>query len=56
MSDSNPENPGREVGMGNAVIAGEKKEEVKNKTDPVRVMNVAINRGERFVSAYPFPY
>jgi hypothetical protein len=25
------ENPGREVGMGNAVITGEKKEEVKSK-------------------------
>jgi hypothetical protein len=51
MSDSNP---GKEVGMGNAAIAGEKTEEVKSKTDPVRVMDVAINRGERFVSAYPF--
>jgi hypothetical protein len=52
MSDSNP---GKEVGMGNAVIAGEKTEEVKSKTAPVRVMGMAINRGERFVSAYPFP-
>lgn len=50
------ENPGRKVGMGNAVIAGEKTEEVKSKTDPVRVMAAAINRGERFVSAYPFTY
>jgi hypothetical protein len=41
--------------MGIAVIVGEKKEEVKSKTDPVRVMDVAINRGERFVSAHPFP-
>ena len=42
--------------MGNAVIARDKTEEVKSKTDPVRVMDMAINRGERFVSAYPFPY
>jgi hypothetical protein len=42
--------------MGNEVIAGEKTEDVKSKTDPVRVMDVAINRSERFVSAYPFPY
>ena len=44
------------VGMGNAVLAGEKAEEVKSKTDPVRVMDAAINRGERFVHAYPFIY
>jgi hypothetical protein len=55
MSDSNPGKP-RKMGMGNAVIAGKKTEEVKSKTDPIRVMNVAINRGERFVSAYPFTY
>jgi hypothetical protein len=42
--------------MGNAAIVGEKTEEVKSKTDPVRVMDVAINRGEGFVSAYPFIY
>jgi hypothetical protein len=30
--------------MGNAVIAGEKTEEVKSKTDPVRVMDGEINR------------
>jgi len=42
--------------MGNAVIAGEKTEEVKSKTGPGRVMDGAINRGERFVSPYPFPY
>lgn len=47
------ENPGREVGMGNAVIAGEKTQEVKGKTDPVHVRDVGINRDERFVSAYP---
>jgi len=41
MSDSNP---GKEVGMGNAVIAGEKAEEVKSKIDPGGVMDVAINR------------
>ena len=53
MSDSNP---GKEVGMGNAVIAGEKTEEVQSKTDPVGVMDVAKTRGERIMSAYPFPY
>jgi hypothetical protein len=42
--------------MGNAVVAGEKAEEVKSNTDPVRVMDVAINRGERSESAYPFTY
>ncbi len=42
--------------MADGVIAGEKMEEVKSKTDPVRVMGVAINRGKRFVSAYPFTY
>jgi hypothetical protein len=49
-------NPGRKVGMDNAVIAGEKTEEAKSKTDPVRVMDVAINRSARFVSACPFTY
>jgi hypothetical protein len=49
-------NPGKEVGMGNAVIPGEKTEEVKSKPDPVPVMDVAINRDEKFVSAYPFTY
>ena len=34
--------------MGNAVIAGKKTEEVKSKTDPMRVMDGAISRGERF--------
>ncbi len=42
--------------MSNVVISGEKTEVVKNKTDPVRVMDVAINRGERFVNAYPFTH
>jgi hypothetical protein len=42
--------------MGNAVIAGEKTEEVQSKTDPVGVMDVAKTRGERIMSAYPFPY
>jgi hypothetical protein len=42
--------------MGNAVIAGEKTEEVKSKTNPARVIGVGIKRGERFLSAYPFPY
>ena len=56
MSDSNPGKPGREVGMGNGVVAGEKTEGIRSKTDPVRVMGGAIKRGERFVSAYPFPY
>jgi len=40
--------------MGNAATAGEKMEEVKKKTDPVRVLDVAISRGERFVNAAPF--
>jgi hypothetical protein len=53
MSDSNP---GKEVGMGNAVIAGEKAEEVKSKIDPVGVMDVAISRGERIRRVYPFSY
>jgi len=39
--------------MGNAV-AGEKTEEVKSKTDPAGVTDVAINRGERFVNVYSF--
>ena len=56
MSDSNPGKPGREVGMGNGVVAGEKTEGIRSKTDPVRVMGGAIKRGERFVSAYPFTY
>jgi hypothetical protein len=56
MSDSNTRKPWKEGSMGNAVIAGGKKEEVKSKTDPVRVMDGAINQGERFVSAYPFTY
>ena len=43
------------MSISNAVIAGEKTEEVKSKNDPVRVMDVAINRSERFVSAHPFP-
>jgi hypothetical protein len=42
--------------MGNAVIAGGKMEEVKSNADQVRVMDVTINRGERFVSAYSFTY
>ena len=42
--------------MDNVVIAGEKAEEAKSKTDPVRAMDGAINRGERFVSAYPFTH
>jgi hypothetical protein len=55
MNDSNPGRP-RKMGMANEVIAGKKTEEVKSKTDPLRVMDVAINRGERFVSTYPFTY
>jgi hypothetical protein len=55
MSDSNPGRP-RKMGMGNAVIAGKKTEEVGSQTDPMRVMDGAINRGERIVSAYAFTY
>jgi hypothetical protein len=54
MSDSNPGKPRKECGYGRAVIAGEKTEEVKSKIDPVCVMDVAINRGERLMSVYPF--
>ena len=39
--------------MESAVIAGEKTEEVESKTDPVRVTGAAVNRGERFMSAFP---
>ena len=42
--------------MGNAVIAGEKTGEVRSKTDPVPVTGAAVNRSERFMSAFPFPY
>ncbi len=41
--------------MGNAVIAGEKTKG-KSKTDPLLVLDVAINLGERFVSASPSTY
>ena len=40
--------------MSNATSTGEKMEEVKNKTDPVRVLDVAISWRERFVNAAPF--
>ena len=39
--------------MSNAVIAVEKTEEVKKGIDSVSVMDVAISRDNRFVSAYP---
>ena len=39
--------------MGNAVIAGENREEFKSKNDPLRIMDVATNRDKRFVSASP---
>jgi hypothetical protein len=41
MSDSNPRKPRKEGGYGRAGIAGEKSEEVKSNTDPVRIMDVA---------------
>jgi len=49
MSDSNPGKPTKGVGMGNTVIAAKKTEEVKSKTDPMRVRDGATSRGERFV-------
>lgn len=44
------------AGMGNMVLSEEKTEEVKSKTDPVRVMDAAINPGERSGIAYSFIY
>jgi len=41
--------------MDNTAIPGEKTEEVKSKSDPVGLMSVATNQGERIMNPYPFP-
>ncbi len=56
MSDSIPEKTRKGGEYGQRVIVGGKMEEVRSNADQVCVMEVALNRGERFVSAYPFTY